>query len=177
MTCFRLITKSIMNKKDHHNYRDLYFEKGHWGIKIWQTIIVLCTWIILFIPIIVTISTYLAYKTHGQRGYFFWYYTEGFHELNFLLIFLTFVLGISAIFCFSMAYIQIKRSHGLVEKWPLFDIDKDQWERRNAERFMEKRFGSEIKRQSYRSYTVLAKQNLSKNQLKKIVNGEEPEEE
>ncbi len=164
-----------MNNKAHRSYRDRYFEKGHWGIKIRQTVIMLLSWVVLFIPIIITSATYLAYRTHGHHGHFFWYYAEGFQELNFLVIFLTFALGVTAVFCFTMGYIQIQRSRGLVEKWPMFDMSKNQWERRTAEKFMTNRFGDEAQRQAYRRYTVKPEQNLGKNQLKEIINSEEME--
>lgn len=164
-----------MHNKAHRSYRDRYFERGHWGMKIWQTLIMLLSWITLFIPIIITGATYMAYRTHGHHGYFFWHYTEGFQELNFLMIFLAFALGVTAVFCFAMGYIQIQRSRGLVEKWPMFDMSKNQWERHTAEEFMTQRFGDEAKRQSYQRYTVKPEQNLTKNQLKEVINSEETE--
>lgn len=162
-----------MDKHLQHNYRDRYFEKGHWWTKIWQTLVVILVWIILFIPIMITTSTYWAYRTNGQHGHFFWHYAEGFTELNFFMIFLTFAAGVIAVFCFAMGYIQVRRARGLIEKWPMFDMTKNQWEQRRAERFMTKRFGDEAFRQSRRYYTVKPEQNLSNNQLKKIVNNEE----
>lgn len=89
------------------------------------------------------------------------------------MIFLTFAAGVIAVFCFAMGYIQVRRARGLIEKWPMFDMTKNQWEQRRAERFMTKRFGDEAFRQSRRYYTVKPEQNLSNNQLKKIVNNEE----
>ena len=77
-----------------NNYHDMYFEHHHWLLKIRQTLIMLLSWCILLIPIIITISTYLAYRTNGHQGHFFWYYAEGFRELNFLVIILLFALGI-----------------------------------------------------------------------------------
>lgn len=113
-----------MDTNTQNNCRDHFFEHGHWGLKIRQTIIVIICWLILVVPIIVTSATYLAYLTHGHHGHFFWYYTEGFQELNFLVVFLTFALGMIAVFCLTMGYIQFQRSRGLVDKWPLFDIAK-----------------------------------------------------
>lgn len=164
-----------MNNKTRKSYRDRYFEKGHWGMKIWQLVIMLLSWVILFIPIIITCASYLAYRTHGHHGHFFWNYAEGFQELNFLVIFLVFALGMTAVFCFAMGDIQIQRSRGLVEKWPMFDMSKNQLERRTAEEFMAKRFGDKARRQSYRHYIVKPEQNLTKNQLKEIINSEETE--
>ena len=76
----------------------IYFEHGHWGIKVRQTLVALICWLTLFTPIVITSATYLAYLTHGRHGHFFWHYTEGFQELNFLVIFLTFALGMIAVF-------------------------------------------------------------------------------
>ncbi|MDU1505147.1 MAG: hypothetical protein E6907_02275 [Limosilactobacillus vaginalis] len=105
-----------MNTSTRNNYRDHFFEHGHWGIKIRQILIALACWLILFTPIVITSATYLAYLTHGRHGHFFWHYAEGFQELNFLIIFLTFALGMIAVFCLAMGYIQFQRSRGLVDK-------------------------------------------------------------
>ncbi|WP_461644313.1 hypothetical protein [Limosilactobacillus reuteri] len=68
-----------------NNYHDMYFEHHHWLLKIRQTLIMFLSWCILLIPIIITTSTYVAYRTNGHRGHFFWDYAEGFRELNFLV--------------------------------------------------------------------------------------------
>lgn len=162
-----------MDKNLQHSYRDRYYERGHWGTKIWQTLVMLLSWLVFITPIIITTATYLVYRTDNRRGHFFWHYAEGVQELNFLMIFLTFALGTIAVFCLALSYVQVRRARGLVEKWPMFDITKNQWEQRAAERFMTERFGDEKFRQNCRNYTVRPEQNLSKNQLKKIVNNEE----
>lgn len=162
-----------MSDKTTKSYRDRYFERGHWGSKVWQTVVVLFSWGVLIAPIVITGATYLAYRANGRHGHFFWHYAEGFRELNFLMIFLIFALGVIAVFCFAMGYIQLQRARGLVEKWPMFDMARNQWKRQAAERFMTARFGDETKRQSIRNYTVSSRQNLEKNQLKRIVDGEE----
>ena len=158
-----------MNTSTRNNYRDHFFEHGYWGIKVRQTLVALICWLTLFTPIVITSATYLAYLTHGRHGHFFWHYTEGFQELNFLVIFLTFALGMIAVFCLAMGYIQFQRSRGLVNKWPLFDITKNHWERQTAEKFMTARFGAEKQRQNLRNYTVKPEQNLAKNQLKDVI--------
>lgn len=88
--------------KNTKSYRDRYFMRGHWGTKIGQTIVTLLSWLVLIVPIMITVATYVAYRSHGRYGHFFWHYTEGFQELNFLMIFLTFALGVIAVFCFAM---------------------------------------------------------------------------
>ena len=142
------------------SYRDRYFMRGHWGTKIWQTVVVVLSWLVLIVPI--TIASYVAYRTHGRHGHFFWHYAEGFQELNFLMIFLSFALGVIAVFCFAMGYIQLQRAHGLMTKWPMFDMAKNRHERERDELFMTARFDSEAKRRARRNYTVKANQNLRK---------------
>lgn len=164
-----------MDTKTHTNYRDHFFEHGHWETKIRQILVALICWLLLFTPIIITRVTYLAYLTHGRRGHFFWYYSEGFQELNFLIVFLTFALGMIAVFCLTMGYVQSQRARGLVNKWPLFDITKNRKERETLERFMTARFGNEKHRQSQQNYTVKPEQNLTKNELKRVINNEEVE--
>lgn len=167
-----MVNKNGQSNK-HASYRDAYYEKGHWGLKIWQTILVILSWIVFSIPCYVTTMTYLAYLTDGRRGHYFWHYSEGFQELNFLVIFLTFAFGMIAVFCLTSSFIQTQRHKGLVEKWPMFNINENRRGYQRAEDFMTKRFGDEKKRQSVRYFVVTADKNLSKNQLKKVIHGEE----
>lgn len=85
-------------KKKHADYRDYYFERGHWGLKIWETLVAIFMWILMFIPCVITGMTYWAYRTGGRHGFYFWHYREGFQELDFLMIFLAFALGMIAVF-------------------------------------------------------------------------------
>lgn len=158
------------------SYQDEYFERGHWPLKIWQTIIMIISWLVLFTPIVITVSSYVAHRTHGRHGFAFWHYAEGFQELDFLAIFLTFAAGVTAVFCLAMGYIQWQRSRGLVDTWPMFNLVQNQQKSQRAERFMSRRFGDREFRQNQRFYTVKPEQNLTKNQLKAIVNGQDKSE-
>lgn len=158
------------------NYHDKYFEHGHWLLKIRQTLLMLFSWVLFFLPILITGATYLAYRTHGRRGWAFWHYTEGIQELDFLLIFLTFADGVIAVFCLSLGFIQMIRTRGLTNNWPMFDFNQNARKARRAERVMTKRFGNKQFRQQQRYYSVRAEQNLQNNQLNKIVNGQEQDE-
>lgn len=144
-------------------YHDAYFEHGHWWLKIRQTLVMLLGWVIFILPIFITGATYWAYRTHDLHGHYFWFYSEGFSELNFLMIFLTFAAGMILVFCLTMSYIQWQRSKGLVDKWPLFDIQQTNLERQAAEKFMATRLGSRSKREAARYYLVKKDQNLAKN--------------
>lgn len=159
--------------QEHANYRDKYYEKGHWGLKVWQTILVVLSWLLFLTPCLVTILTYWAHLTNGRHGFYFWHYREGFQELNFLMIFLTFALGMIAVFCLTSSYIQKQRHRGLVTKWPMFNISENRLGHRRAEAFMTNRFGDEKSRQAVSYYVVTADKNLSNNQLKKVISGEE----
>ena len=156
-----------------NNYRDDFFERGHWLLKLRQVLVVLLCWLLMLLPIIVTGATYLAYRTHGKHGHYFWHYSEGFAEINFLLVFLAFAVFMVATFCFAMAFIQTVRAKGLVEKWPLFDFDEEETEAKRAEKFMAKRFGPKEMRQNARYYTVKPNQNLPKDKLGDVIRGEE----
>lgn len=116
----------------NNNYHDKYFERHHWLLKIWQTLIMLLGWVVLFIPIFITSATYLAYRTNGRHGHFFWHYKEGFQELNFLMVFLLFALGMISVFCLTMGYVQTQRMKGLTTKWPMFDITKSNLQQKRA---------------------------------------------
>ena len=153
-----------------NNYHDMYFEHHHWLLKIRQTLLMLLSWCIFLIPIIITTSTYVAYQTNGHHGYFFWYYAEGFRELNFLVIILLFALGMIGVFCITMGYIQAQRTRGLTTKWPMFDINKSHLQRQRAESFITKQFGDPEMRTNTRNFVVKPEQNLTKNQLRDIVN-------
>ena len=153
-----------------NNYHDMYFEHHHWLLKIRQTLLMLLSWCIFLIPIIITTSTYVAYQTNGHHGYCFWYYAEGFRELNFLVIILLFALGMIGVFCITMGYIQAQRTRGLTTKWPMFDINKSHLQRQRAESFMTKQFGDPEMRTNTRNFVVKPEQNLTKNQLRDIVN-------
>lgn len=152
-----------------NNYHDKFFEHHHLLLKIRQTLIIIACWIILFIPIFITSATYLAYRTNGHHGFFFWHYREGFHELDFLMVLLLFALGMISIFCITMGYIQAQRIRGLTAKWPLFDIGQNRLKRQRAEDFMTKRFGDVYTRTSTTNFTVKPEQNLTKNQLHDII--------
>lgn len=165
-----------MKKETHTNYRDHYFERGYWKLKIWETLVILLCWLIMFVPGIITGLTYLAYRTNGRYGHYFWHYREGFQELNFLFIFLGFAFGISAVFCLTTAFIQNQRRHGLSEKWPMFEFSRSKIHRENAEQFMTKRFADQESRQNVSYYQVKAAQNLGKHQLKAVVEGKIEEE-
>lgn len=159
----------------NQNYRDDYFARGHWGLKLRQTLVALLGWLLLFVPIVITGATLLAHQTNGRWGHFFWHYPEGFVTFDFLAVLLLFALAMTAVFCLTVAYVQLQRSRGLVDKWPLYDPDRSQGERQAAETFMTGRLGPANLRRTVRTFTVSPEQNLANNQLKQVVKGEADE--
>lgn len=81
-----------------------------------------------------------------------------------------FALGMIGVFCITMGYIQAQRTRGLTTKWPMFDINKSHLQRQRAESFMTKQFGDPEMRTNTRNFVVKPEQNLTKNQLRDIVN-------
>lgn len=152
-----------------NNYFDKYFTRHHLLLKIRQTIVMLFSWVILLVPIFITTSTYIAYRTNGKMGHFFWHYREGFQELNFLMAFLLFAVGMVCVFCLTMGYIQKQRIQGLTSKWPMFNVGESSLKQRRAEQFMTHRFGDAKVRTGVKYTTIAPKQNLTKNQLKEVI--------
>ena len=126
-------------------------------------------WIMMLIPCLITISSYIAYLTNGKRGIYFWYYLEGFRKLNFLIIFLVFLIGMIAVFCLTVSFIQNQRRNGLIEKWSMFDVKKSNLNQRQANLLATKKFGPISFRQNISYYVVTSEQNFQKNELRKRV--------
>ena len=150
-------------------HKDYYFAKKHIFIKIWQTVVAFLCWILMLIPCVVTISSYLAYLTRQTKGFYFWHYLEGFRELSLLLIFLLFVSGMMAVFCLTVPFIQNQRRNNLTEKWPMYDMKKSNLNQRKVNILATRKFGTVSFRQNIPFYVVKAKQNFAKNELKKRV--------
>lgn len=123
----------------------------------------------MIIPCIVTISSYLAYLTDHKDGFYFWYYFEGFRELNFLVVFLFFLIGIIAVFCITVSFIQNQRRNHLTEKWPMFDVKKSNLHQRRANVLATSKFGTVSFRQNIPYYVIRPEQNFQKNELRKRV--------
>lgn len=153
----------------NNNYFDAFFTRQHLTLKIRQTIVMLLSWLILLVPIVITTSTYIAYRTKGRLGHYFWHYHEGFQELNFLLVFLLFAIGMVSVFCLALGYIQKQRIQGLTSKWPMFNVGENTVKQARAEQFMTRRFGERAVRINVQRTVIAPEQNLSKNQLKEVI--------
>lgn len=154
-------------------YQDDYFARRHWIRKIWQTLVAILCWLILLVPCVVTIGTYLAYITAGRRGFYFWHYREGFSELDLLIILLVIIGLATAIFCLLVGGIQNRRRKRVLEKAPTYDVQESDRQVVKAMQLAANRFGSRHSRHTVRYYAVKPEQNFSKDDIKDTIKQQE----
>lgn len=111
--------KEKLNKEqteENYSYSDLFFEKGHWFLKIKQVFIALFGWVCFIVPTFITIASFLYTTSKGKYGIAFWRYSEGVLEIKFLLILLAFCVVITFTYAASMTIIQNNRRESFIEK-------------------------------------------------------------
>lgn len=159
---------------DHeYGFTDLFFEKGHYLLKIRQILCSIIGWIFFFVPTFITIANYLYFLSHGRIGWQLWKYTEGLEMIHSLMIILAFAVVMIFTFTVSMTLIQNNRRESFVEKWPTFDTVSSIERQKRASVFMSSRFGSAEFRQNVRYFDVTPDKNLGHNELARIINNEE----
>lgn len=63
--------KEELNKEqteENYSYSDLFFEKGHWLLKIKQLLIALLGWVCFIVPTFITIASFLYKTSNGKYG-------------------------------------------------------------------------------------------------------------
>lgn len=109
----------MKNEKERQQlYTDLYFEKGHWWLKIWQTLVAIFGWMCVFVPIIITATSFWA--IYNPKIPHIWSYSEGIFEIKFIGILLAFAFVMASLFATSMTIIQNRRRDRLAEQWPTY---------------------------------------------------------
>ncbi|MFB9770382.1 hypothetical protein [Lactiplantibacillus modestisalitolerans] len=147
-------------------YTDHYFERGHWLLKIWQTIVGLIGWLAVFIPIIATgLSFWSQYDSRVPR---LWSYREGVFEIKFIGIILLFCFVFAALFTLTMTIIQNRKRDRLVEQWPTYNPITQKRRQQLLAQFMTTRFGTPEFRQNVRTYHVKPEQNLDTDAIRKL---------
>lgn len=154
-----------VDEKKEYIYSDEYFESGHIGLKIWQTIIAIFGWICVVIPVGITILSFIHAVSHGKYGYAIWTYSEGIQWIEFLGIILGFSAAFVAVYVITMTVIQNLRREGTTELWPTFDTREDLKRRQWLESFIEERFGSVEERHKVRYYEVQPEQNIGTHEI------------
>lgn len=158
-----------MSKKQQNNqqlYTDEYFEKGHWILKIRQTILSLIGWAAIIIPIVITVT---SFGTHfDSRIPHIWSYSEGILEIRFIGVILLFTFVMSGIFSISMTIIQNRKRQRLVQQWPTFNPINQKKRESTIDDFIDKRFGDKEFRENVRTYNVQPEQNLDTDEIHRL---------
>jgi len=149
-------------------YTDSYFDKGHWGLKIWQTLIAILSWLTIIIPIVVTGMSFFAAVT--GHGFAFWRYREGIEEVKFIGVLILFLATVALIYSVTMTIIQVRKRERLVEQWPTYNPLNQRVRSQTVEDFMTERFGPAESREHARNYRVEPEQNLETDQIQDLFN-------
>lgn len=158
--------KTTKTESPQQMYTDAYFEKGHWGLKIWQTLIALFGWLAVIIPIVITVTAFWA--SFDPRVPHVWSYPEGIAEIKFIGILLIFSLIMAIIFSVSMTLIQNRKRERLVQQWPTYNPINQKKREQTLAHFIDQRFGPEEFRESVRTYDVQPEQNLATDTIKEL---------
>lgn len=158
-----------MSKKQENKqqlYTDEYFEKGHWLLKIRQTLIGLIGWLAVIIPIVITVTAFWA--SFDPKIPHIWSYSEGILEIHFIGVILLFAFVMSGIFSISMTIIQNRKRQRLVQQWPTFNPINQKKRENTIDTFIDKRFGNKEFRENVRTYNVQPEQNLDTDEIQKL---------
>lgn len=157
-----------MSKKNDTQqlYTDKYFEKGHWFLKLWQTLIAIIGWIFVIVPIAITVTSFWA--SFNPKIPHLWSYNEGITEIKFIGIVLLFCFVMSGIFSISMTLIQNRKRDRLVEQWPTFNPIDQKKRKKTLDDFIDNRFGDKEFRENARTYDVQPEQNLDTDTIQKL---------
>ncbi|NLR12891.1 hypothetical protein HEQ45_10660 [Lactobacillus sp. ZJLC29-4] len=147
-------------------YSDDYFEKGHWGLKIWQTLVGLFVWVCVIVPIVTTVLSFWA--AYHPQVLHLWSYNEGIFEIKFIGIILLFSFAVVSLFAVGMTIIQNRKRDRVVEQWPTFNPINQRKREDQLEKFMDDRFGNREFREHVRHYQVKPEQNLDTDQIHQL---------
>lgn len=139
-------------------YTDDFFAKGHWLLKIWQTLVALFGWVCVIVPLVITIQSFMGVEFGVFKP--LWTYSEGIYEIKFIGVIILFTAVCAMIFTVAMSIIQNRKRDRLVEQWPTFNPIDQRMRADELERFMNERFGDEEFRHGVKSYQVQPEQNL-----------------
>jgi len=138
--------------------QDSYYEHGHWGLKIRESIITVLVWVFLVFPVLVLINSVSSRVVWS--GIYHWEYVDGLYLSSFLqraigIIFVV-VLGFSV-------YLLLRNNHREKHVYPQKKTyDEEALARRKEvlEQMYSERFGDDGLRHSTRYYVVAPEQNL-----------------
>ncbi|GAB6092680.1 hypothetical protein [Furfurilactobacillus curtus] len=147
-------------------YTDAYFERGHWGLKICQTLVAVLGWLIVLSPLVLMVISAISF--YQPTWWPWWHLQLAQREMLYYAVVLGFIFVLVGIFTVSMTLIQNRKRQQLVEQWPTFDPLNQQRRKVELNAFMTKRFGSLEARHAVRQYTVKPEQNLATDQIQQL---------
>ncbi|EPH94298.1 hypothetical protein D920_02923 [Enterococcus faecalis 13-SD-W-01] len=137
---------------------DVYFEKKHYLLKIFQTIIAIIGWIFVVVPFIWVLLPFIAPEIARENH--FLVYTEELQTLKFLFIFFCIMFVVIAVVYILLTRLNNYRFKNLLQKEVQYNEERLNIRRRLLEEDYEVRFGPEEFRKTVCFYSVKGEQNL-----------------
>lgn len=144
-------------------FSDAYFSRGHWLLKIRQTLVALLGWACAILPLIMTYFiltrpslTFFGYTISLTNGVF---------TVDYLAILLLFCFATAGVLTVTMTLIQNRKRQRIVQEWPTYDPLKSARQHEVLEDFMTQRFGPPQWRENVRSFVVTPDKNLETDTL------------
>lgn len=144
-------------------FSDAYFSRGHWLLKIRQTLVGLLGWVCAIVPLVMTyfILTRSSLTFFGHTVTL----TNGVFTVEYLAILLLFCFATAGVLTVTMTLIQNRKRQRIVQEWPTYDPLKSARQREALEDFMTQRFGPQQWRENVRSFVVTPDKNLETDTL------------
>ncbi|MFC4772562.1 cell division protein [Enterococcus hermanniensis] len=137
---------------------DSYYQKGHFGTKIFQTIVALLGWAAVFLPFFWLAIPYL-FPDMAKREHFI-VYKEEIQTFDFLFLFLAIIFLFLVVAYISLTLWNNHRFKTLLQKDIQYDEEQLDVRRALLNDAYDKQFGPEEFRKEVRYYSVKEEQNL-----------------
>ncbi|GEK29668.1 hypothetical protein [Furfurilactobacillus siliginis] len=157
-------------KEEPRTYADNYFSRGHQGLKIWQTLVVIFGWVLLVIPLVFVTGGLLQGWPHT-----IWQHAHNRSNILATIMILLFAFVLAGMFSITATLIQNRRRKRIVRQWPTFNLQTTTAKTDALEKYMTTKFGSEEERLNVRNYQVQPEQNLDTDTFQKIISAQNRE--
>lgn len=143
--------------------KDDYFSKGHWLIKISQTIVSIFMWIVVITPLVITFSSTIF--TRSYHMIYQWHFKSGlliYHILTRDLFIFFFIFSIIGFF------LTIKNNYIITNQYKkkvMYDEISAQKKRKLLENFYTERFGEKILRESSNYLKISPEKNVNDDEI------------
>ncbi|MBA1435204.1 cell division protein [Bombilactobacillus bombi] len=137
---------------------DLYFQKGHWLLKIGQTLVAILGWLAVLFPFYWVITPLLAPNLATKLKIA--YYGDEFQLLHFLALFFGGFLIFIIIFYIGVTIWNNHRFQHILARRKVVNQKKQHAREDLIEKAWQQRFGDQLQRHQVRFYSVKPQQNL-----------------